>query len=85
MPLLVNGRRRRRGQGACRPVRLRHRAPGPHGYVGFAARVDFAKSFGASGMGQYLLKWKSYPAGVPLSPTLAFRLSPDGKPKVPAG
>ena len=73
------------GRGACRPVSLRHRPPGPLGYVGFAARVDFAKSFTATGSGQYVVRWKSYPAGLPLSPALAFELGPDGMPRIPRG
>jgi hypothetical protein len=72
-----------RGTAACRPVRLRHRSPGPHGYIGFAGRVDFEKSFEASGAGQYLVKWKSYPVALPLSPVLAFTLQANGDPKIP--
>jgi hypothetical protein len=73
-----------RGMGACRPVRLRHRSPGPHGDIGFAARVGVEKSFGDLGeAGQYLVKWKSFPTGLPLSPVLTFDLRANGTPRVP--
>jgi hypothetical protein len=73
-----------RGMGACRPVRLRHRSPGPHGNIGFAARVGVEKSFGdLEEAGQYLVKWKSFSTGLPLSPVLTFDLRANGTPRVP--
>jgi hypothetical protein len=72
------------GKDACRPVKLRHRPPGPPGEeVGFVGRVDFERSFRASGAGQYLVRWKSYPVGLPLSPVLGFTLRANGSPKAP--
>jgi hypothetical protein len=62
------------GSRACRPIRLRHRAPGQHGDIGFANRVDVEKSFGFTAKGTYKATWLSYPDGLPLSPTLFFTL-----------
>lgn len=63
-----------RGKRVCRPIRLHHRPSGPHGYVGFANRVDLQKLFGLTIKGEYRVTWLSYPGGLPLAPSLYFVL-----------
>ena len=63
------------GERACRPIRLRHRPPGPHGYIGFASRVSFERSFSFGEKGIYRVTWRSYPAGLRFSPALTFSSS----------
>jgi hypothetical protein len=71
-----------RAKRACRAVRLRHRPPGKHGYVGFAAGVDAGKFVDLSAAGQYRVLWFSEPGGLRFGPTLAFTLRADGEPVV---
>jgi hypothetical protein len=70
-----------RGREACRPIKLRRRPDGPHGYAGFRNRVVFARSFRFEGAGIYGVVWKGYPLEDAISPLLQFELGADGEPR----